>query len=81
MGILRKKPDHAIIVIVRRVDGYTVTKRIKNSARTVALTTQYHARHPDYFVYRVNIKLKNSPAPAHRRSGNIEEQSKDKENG
>lgn len=49
-----RKPTMAIIQIVRRSDGYTVRKTIRNSARTADLVTQYHSRHPDYFVYRVN---------------------------
>lgn len=50
-----RKPKSAILVIVNRTTGTEAHKRIKNSARTVDLVTQYHARHPDYFVYRVNI--------------------------
>lgn len=51
----RRVPKSAVLVIVNRATGYSVQKRIKNSARTVDLVTQYHARHPDYFVYRVNV--------------------------
>lgn len=54
----RRRPSSAILVIVRRSDGYMVTKTIKKSARTIDLVTQHHARHPDYFVYRVNLFAK-----------------------
>ena len=59
--VLRRRPESAVLVIVGRVTGYSIQKRIKNSAKTVDLVTQYHARHPDYFVYRVNVYEKGKP--------------------
>lgn len=51
----RRAPKSAVLVMVHRKSGGEIRKRIKNSSRTVDLVTQHHARHPDYFVYRVNI--------------------------
>ena len=50
-----RKPTCSIIVIVDRFSDREMIKRIKNSTRTVALVTQYFARQPDLFVYRVNV--------------------------
>lgn len=55
---MRPQPRDSIIVIVNRATGHEAVKRIKGSAKTVSITTQYHARHPDYFVYRVNVYQK-----------------------
>lgn len=57
-SVKRRKPSHAAIVIVNRATGNEAIKRISNSSRTVDLVTQYHSRHPDYFVYRVNVYRK-----------------------
>lgn len=59
--VRRRRPVSAVLVIMNRVTGYSVHKRIKNSAKTVHLVTQYHARHPDFFVYRVNVYEKGRP--------------------
>ena len=58
----KPEPSNSIIVIVKRATGTEAHKRIKNSARTVDLTTQYHSRHPDYFTYRVNVYPKEARA-------------------
>jgi hypothetical protein len=54
-SVTTKKPSNAAIVITNRNTGAQTVKRVKKSSKTVDLVTQYHARHPDYFVYRINI--------------------------
>lgn len=58
MSTRKRKPTGSVIVIVDRFSDRETIKRIKNSAKTSSLVTQYFARQPDLFVYRVNVYSK-----------------------
>lgn len=62
MGILRRKPDHSVLVVTNILTDVTRHWEVRPSSKTYDLTRQFYGRNPAFFCYRVNVKLKNSPA-------------------
>lgn len=58
MSFLTRKADRAMIVIVDKRDGWTVYRNIKPTAKTAQIGQQHFARNPNFFVYRVNVRIR-----------------------